>query len=107
MKNPFDFEYCAQRVKALSDPSRLALISRLFEGEATVSELAAAAGQPVVKASHHLMALLRADIVTRTKRGRFVYYALHPDVVRFGGVSLNQINLGCCVVSFVPQQPLE
>lgn len=109
MKRPIDFAYCADRIKAISDPNRLELLNRLFDGEATVSELAAAAGMPLVKASHHLLALLRANIVTRTKSGRFVYYALHPDVMKQdGGKPLKQINLGCCSVSFeMVQTPVQ
>ena len=50
---------------ALADPTRRAILARLVDGEATVTELAApfAMSQPAV--SKHLMVLERAGLVSR------------------------------------------
>lgn len=55
----------ATKFAALSDPTRLAIVQRLAEGEATVTELAApfAMTQPAV--SRHLKVLESAGLITR------------------------------------------
>ncbi len=108
MKNPIDFEQCAQRLKILSDPNRLQLIGLLFNGESTVTKLATESGQGVSMASHHLVAMLNADILIRRKDGRFVYYALHPGLLTCnGGAARRQLNIGCCMVKFDPEPPVQ
>ena len=54
---------------ALSDPTRLALLDRLAQGEATVMELAApfAVSQPAI--SRHLMVLEQAGLISRRVDG--------------------------------------
>ena len=57
---------------ALSDPTRRAILVRLIQGEATVSEIAApfAISRPAV--SKHLKVLDRAGLVSRQRDGREV-----------------------------------
>lgn len=97
MKKEQEFEACADRLKALADADRLRIITQLFAGSRTVTELAEPLGETVVNVSHHLAVLRRAKVLLATKRGRFVEYSIHPDV----GVSLPtagecSIDLGCC-----------
>ncbi len=73
---------CAKNLKVLTEKHRLLLIERLCEGERTVSYLAESAGLRRDMASHHLIVLLKAGMVTTRKTGRFMYYALNPEVVR-------------------------
>jgi ArsR family transcriptional regulator len=57
-----DAEMLAGRLKALSDPTRLRLLS-----------------QPTV--SHHLKVLTEAGFLTRSKRGTWAYYRLVPGAL--------------------------
>lgn len=64
---------------ALADPTRRAILARLTEGDATVSELNApfAISQPAI--SRHLKVLERAGLITRTKSGQFRSSSLRTD----------------------------
>jgi ArsR family transcriptional regulator, lead/cadmium/zinc/bismuth-responsive transcriptional repressor len=68
--------------KALSDPTRLRLISLLTHREFCVGDLAAAldASQSVV--SHQLRDMRRMGWVRNRREGRHVYYALDDEHVR-------------------------
>lgn len=75
-----NFEGCAVRLKALADASRLKIVILLRKGALTVSEVAAAIETEIANVSHHLSILRQCRIVRATKKGRHVYYDLHPDV---------------------------
>ncbi len=79
MKDPSEFEECAQRLKALADPERLRIVTCLFGGAKNVGDLAAALEDEIVKVSHHLKVLRNAGLVLAKKEGRFVVYRLHPE----------------------------
>ena len=74
--------------KALADPTRVAIVSRLASGEkccvcdlTDVFELS----QPTV--SHHLRILRDAGLVESERRGTFAYYWLVPEAIdRLRGV---------------------
>lgn len=66
----------AERFRALSEPTRIKLLDRLREGEATVLDLTEAIGTTQQNVSKHLGVLHRAGIVLRRKRGNFVYYSI-------------------------------
>ena len=73
----------AERFKALSEPARLQILSRLRDGEMTVSELVDATGLGQANVSKHLQFLYAAGFVGRRKEGLYVYYFLaDPDVFR-------------------------
>jgi len=55
---------------ALADPTRRAIIQRLSEGEATVSELAAPFDLSLPAISRHLFVLEHAGLLSRRKEGR-------------------------------------
>lgn len=76
-------ESIAQRFRALGDPTRIKLLDRLRESEATVLELTAAIGTSEQNVSKHLGILHRTGIVTRRKQGNFSYYAI-ADAGVFG-----------------------
>ena len=96
MKSLNEFEHCAQRLKALADPERLRIVNCLFGGPRNVGDLAAQLSDEIVKVSHHLGILRNANLVQATKEGRFVVYALHPDVAAMPVANRRQIDLGCC-----------
>jgi|SRR5690348_10530858 len=75
-------ESLAARFKALADPTRVAIVNRLAQGECCVCDLNAAfdLSQPTI--SHHLKVLRDAGLVESTRRGTWAYYRLVPDAVR-------------------------
>ncbi|MBB2959589.1 MULTISPECIES: ArsR/SmtB family transcription factor [Pseudoclavibacter] len=72
-------EALASTFRAISDPTRLQVLSMLLgsaTGEATVGELATSLGlrQPTI--THHLRILLEDGILTREQRGRHVWMSI-------------------------------
>jgi len=98
MKEPEEFQWCAERLKALADPERLRIVATLLSGPKHVGVLAEELNDSVVKVSHHLGVLRHSGIVLATKQGRFVEYSLHPDVHfdRRDTKLESFIDLGCC-----------
>ncbi|MEU0117587.1 metalloregulator ArsR/SmtB family transcription factor [Streptomyces bobili] len=78
-----DAEKMAVMFKALSDPVRLRLFSRVAShpgGEACVCDISdVGVSQPTV--SHHLKKLREAGLLTSERRGTWVYYQVAPSVV--------------------------
>nr|WSW70955.1 metalloregulator ArsR/SmtB family transcription factor [Streptomyces sp. NBC_00995] len=78
-----DAEKMAAMFKALSDPVRLRLFSRVAShpgGEACVCDISdVGVSQPTV--SHHLKKLREAGLLTSQRRGTWVYYRVAPSVV--------------------------
>ena len=67
--------------RALSDPTRLAMVERLVRGAASVSELAAPSGLALPTILKHLKALEDGGIVVSTKTGRTRLCTLRPAVL--------------------------
>lgn len=78
-----DAERMAVMFKALSDPVRLRLFSKVAShpgGEACVCDISdVGVSQPTV--SHHLKKLREAGLLTSERRGTWVYYRVAPSVV--------------------------
>ena len=102
-----EFDDCARRLKALAEPERLRIVNCLFAGARNVGDLAAALDDDIVKVSHHLGVLRNAGLVQAEKQGRFVVYALHPDVVAAARLvgDQRQIDLGCCRLDLSGTEP--
>jgi DNA-binding transcriptional ArsR family regulator len=56
---------------ALADPTRRAILSRLADGEATVSELAEPFAVSLPAISRHLKVLERAGLIARTREAQW------------------------------------
>ena len=69
-------ELIAERFRALSEPTRIKLLDRLREGEATVLELTELIGTTQQNVSRHLGVLQRSGIVARRKQGNFAHYRI-------------------------------
>jgi DNA-binding transcriptional ArsR family regulator len=67
-----------QTLMALADPTRRALLHRLSEGEARVTELARPFAMSLNAVSKHIRVLERARLVTRRKAGRDHYLSINP-----------------------------
>ena len=65
--------------KALSDPSRIRIVSALAEGELNVGALAEAVSLSESAVSHHLRGLRQMRLVRARKAGRQVYYVLDDE----------------------------
>lgn len=71
----------AERFRALGEPTRIKLLDRLREGEATVLELTEIVGTTQQNVSKHLGVLQHAGIVARRKQGNFAYYRIVDETV--------------------------
>ena len=72
----------AELFSALGDPSRLRLLELLRQDRHCVSELAAETDASLSAVSQRLKLLATARLVTRSREGKHVYYALADDHVR-------------------------
>lgn len=78
------YEHVARIGRAVSSPSRLALLDLLAQGPRTVEALARQAGLSVATTSHHLQVLRRGRLVEADKNGLYVTYRLaDPNVGAF------------------------
>jgi DNA-binding transcriptional ArsR family regulator len=71
----------AEIFRALSDPSRVRILSILLEQEQNVNTLAEAVGISESAVSHHLRGLRQLHIVRARRQGREVFYSLDDDHV--------------------------
>ncbi len=71
--------HVAQLFKALSDPSRVRIISALTHTELCVYDLAATIGMSQSAVSHQLRSLREMRLVRYRKEGRHVYYQLDDE----------------------------
>ena len=72
-------ERIARRFQLLAEPMRLRLLDRLWDGEATVQELADELETSQQNVSKHLSLLAEAAIVARRKDGTHVRYRIADD----------------------------
>jgi DNA-binding transcriptional ArsR family regulator len=72
----------AELFKALSDPSRVRIISALTHTELCVYDLAAALGMSQSAVSHQLRSLREMRLVRHRRQGRHVYYQLDDEHIR-------------------------
>jgi len=70
--------------RAISDPTRRAMLDRLLDGECAAGELAASRrrrmSQPAL--SQHLAVLRRANLVAQRRDGRRRLYRINPEPLR-------------------------
>jgi DNA-binding transcriptional ArsR family regulator len=90
-----NFVHLAELFSALSDPTRLRIISVLLEGEMNVGEIAAKLEMTESAVSHQLRGLRQMRIVRNRKDGRQVYYVLDDDhVVKLYRMGLDHVQHG-------------
>ena len=84
-------ERLARMFKALSDPTRVRLLSMIAAGvdnEACVCDLTEPIGLSQPTVSHHMKQLVEAGLVTREKRGRWAYYRPVPGALAAATLTL-------------------
>jgi DNA-binding transcriptional ArsR family regulator len=74
-------ESCYGFFSALANPTRLAIMETLLDGELNVSGLAEALGQGLSKVSHNLKVLKRCDLVSSDMRSRRKYVTVNAETV--------------------------
>jgi ArsR family transcriptional regulator len=90
---------CADRLKALADETRLAVVRHLMKGPSHVGAIQETLGIEQSLLSHHLRCLREARIVETSRDGKAVIYRLSPALKRpRNGI----VDLGCCRISFAP-----
>jgi DNA-binding transcriptional ArsR family regulator len=72
----------AKLFRSFSDPTRLAILEVLLEGEKSVGEIAQAAETSSANVSAHLNCLTGCGLVRGEKRGKYVYYRVQERRVR-------------------------
>jgi ArsR family transcriptional regulator, arsenate/arsenite/antimonite-responsive transcriptional repressor len=74
----------ARMFKALADPVRLRLLSLIAShegGEACVCDLTDAFELTGPTISHHLKVLRESGLIAGERRGTWIYYRVHPEVL--------------------------
>ncbi|PON15022.1 transcriptional regulator [Candidatus Entotheonella serta] len=71
-----------QTYAAIADPTRRAILTRLAQGEARVTEIAEPFAMSLNAVSKHVRVLERAGLVRRRVRGREHYLALDAEPLR-------------------------
>lgn len=85
----------AELFSALSDASRVRIISLLIEGEMSVSALADGLKMTESAVSHQLRGLRQMHIVRTRKEGRQVFYTLEDDhVLKLYSMGLDHVEHG-------------
>ncbi|QHQ35965.1 ArsR/SmtB family transcription factor [Algicella marina] len=67
---------------ALADPTRRAIVSRLLEGDCTVSDLAEPFEMSLAAVSKHIALLSRAGLVEQRREGRVKWCRLMEEALR-------------------------
>jgi ArsR family transcriptional regulator, lead/cadmium/zinc/bismuth-responsive transcriptional repressor len=89
------FTHLADLFSALSDPTRLRIISVLLEGEMNVGDIADQLSMTESAVSHQLRGLRQMRLVRSRKNGRQVFYALDDDhVAKLYRMGLDHVEHG-------------
>jgi ArsR family transcriptional regulator, lead/cadmium/zinc/bismuth-responsive transcriptional repressor len=87
--------HLADLFSALSDPTRLRIISVLLEGEMNVGDIAAQLEMTESAVSHQLRGLRYMRLVRSRKNGRQVFYSLDDDhVAKLYRMGLDHVEHG-------------
>ncbi|WP_305732751.1 ArsR/SmtB family transcription factor [Trichlorobacter ammonificans] len=86
--------YCARRLKALSDPTRWAIVAALADGPRLLADLQTELQIEQTLLSHHLKVLRDEELVVSMREGRLLRCRLADDVTLPAG--RRGIDLGCC-----------
>ena len=70
-----------ETMKALSDPTRRAILNILKSGSKTAGEIGENFDMTGATVSHHLNTLKKADLIKETKQKNFIYYSLNASVL--------------------------
>lgn len=77
-----EIEGMCEFFKAMSDPTRLRILSELMEGNLCVNHICARIGMNQSAVSHQLAVLKRARLVRVTRNGKTAVYSVSDEHVR-------------------------
>lgn len=97
---PNDDVYCAQRLRILAEPHRLAILKLLLAGPLHVWEINARIAIEQSLLSHHLKVLRQQGLVESQRDGKAVLYRLTTAAQ---SSEINGLDLGCCTLAFRPE----
>lgn len=72
----------AKLFRGFADPTRLAILETLLDGERSVGEIAEAVDASLANVSAHLACLAECGLIESEKRGKYVYYRLRERRVK-------------------------
>ncbi|MCL5291859.1 MAG: metalloregulator ArsR/SmtB family transcription factor [Actinobacteria bacterium] len=72
----------AETFKVLGDPTRIKIISALYEGELCVCDISAVVSLSQSAVSHQLGALRRERLVRRRRDGQKIFYSLDDEHIK-------------------------
>ena len=75
------FEGVARYCSLLSEPMRVKILHSICAGEKSVTEIVSLTAATQTNVSRHLNILYTAGVLSRTKRGSFVYYAVKDHLL--------------------------
>jgi ArsR family transcriptional regulator len=84
-------EQMARRLRALSDPTRLAILDHLGRGASSVTEIARAFGLSQPTVSTHVKHLREAGLVSAERRGTRLEVAVDREAVAALGGELGEL----------------
>lgn len=96
MPSPAATHLCAERLKLLADPTRLAILQLLRSGPRQVGEINAEIAVEQSLLSHHLRKLREARLVFAERVGKAVRYRLALPLQ----TDASSLDLGCCALQF-------
>lgn len=68
-------------MKALSDPGRRKILELLKKGPMTAGQIGSHFEMTGATLSHHLAVLKKAELVSDSKKGTFIYYEINTSVM--------------------------
>lgn len=80
-QNRETLEKIAGSFRALSEPTRLAILQELKSGSRTVNELVDSIGTSQPNISKQLKVLFDAGLISRVQQGTYVHYEMQGDFV--------------------------
>lgn len=75
-------KFKAKFFRGFADPTRLAILECLREGEVQATEIARRLNQSESNISNHLSCLMDCGLIRNRRNGRNIYYSIRIDKVR-------------------------
>jgi len=92
---------CAVILRAVGDPTRLAILESLLAQEKCVGDLVTELNRPQPYISHHLRILRQAGLIEGQRDGKQICYRIVPhmqNTLKHRGEQ--GLNFGCCQLNF-------
>lgn len=92
---------CAVILRAVGDPTRLAILESLLSHEKCVGELVEELKRPQPYVSHHLRILRQAGLIEGQRDGKQICYRIVPQMQSaLKNRGEQGLDFGCCQLSF-------